>query len=62
MKTTYLALTYFELFFILHMMKQIIGITNVLYQSLQQQDQDFVNAISLVSTMKSFIQELRDDG
>jgi len=44
------------------MMKQIIGITNVLYQSLQQQDQDFVNAISLVSTMKSFIQELRDDG
>jgi hypothetical protein len=44
------------------MMKQIIGITNVLYQSLQQQDQDFVNAISLVSTMKSLIQELRDDG
>jgi len=43
-------------------MKQIIGITNVLYQSLQQQDQDFVNAISLVSTMKSLIQELRDDG
>lgn len=62
MKTTYLALTYFELFFILHMMKQIIGITNVLYRSLQQQDQDFSNAISLVSTMKSLIQELRDDG
>lgn len=62
MKTTYLALTYFELFFILHMMKQIIGITNVLYRSLQQQDQDFANAISLVSTMKSLIQELRDDG
>jgi len=61
-KTTYLALTYFELFFILHMMKQIIGITNVLYRSLQQQDQDFANAISLVSTMKSLIQELRDDG
>jgi len=61
-KTTYLALTYFELFFILHMMKQIIGITNVLYRSLQQQDQDFSNAISLVSTMKSLIQELRDDG
>ena len=62
MKTTYLALTYFELLFILHMMKQIIGITNVLYRSLQQQDQDFSNAISLVSTMKSLIQELRDDG
>jgi hypothetical protein len=44
------------------MMKQIIGITNVLYRSLQQQDQDFSNAISLVSTMKSLIQELRDDG
>jgi hypothetical protein len=43
-------------------MKQIIGITNVLYRSLQQQDQDFANAISLVSTMKSLIQELRDDG
>jgi len=43
-------------------MKQIIGIGDVLCWSLQQWDQDFVNAMSLVSTTKSLIQKLYDDG
>ena len=43
-------------------MKEIMGITNVLCQALQQHSQDLLNAMHLVSTTKSFIQELRDDG
>ena len=42
-------------------MKEIMGITNVLCQALQQHSQDLLNAIHLVSTTKSLIQELRDD-
>ena len=43
-------------------MKEIMGITNVLCQALQQHSQDLLNAMYLVSTTKSLIQELRDDG
>ena len=43
-------------------MKEIMGITNVLYQALQQHSQDLLNAMHLVSTTKSLIQKLRDDG
>jgi hypothetical protein len=59
-EATYLALTSFEFVFILLLMKQIIGIIDVLCRALQQQDQDFVNVMSLVSTTKSLIQKLRD--
>ncbi|XP_050242162.1 uncharacterized protein LOC126691132 [Quercus robur] len=41
---------------------QIMGITNVLCQALQQHSQDLLNAMHLVSTTKSLIQKLRDDG
>jgi hypothetical protein len=44
------------------MMKQIIKITDVLCQALQQKEQDFVNTMILVSTTKSLIQKLLDDG
>jgi len=46
------------------MMKQIMKITNVLCQALQQKKkkQDFVNTMILVSTTKSLIQKLLDDG
>ena len=43
-------------------MKEIMGITNVLCQALQQHFQDLLNAMHLVSTTKSLIQKLRDDG
>ena len=42
-------------------MKEIMGITNVLCQALQQHSQDLLNAMHLVSITKSLIQELRDD-
>ena len=43
-------------------MKEIMGITNVFCQVLQQHSQDLLNAMHLVSTTKSLIQNLRDDG
>ncbi|KAK4599518.1 hypothetical protein RGQ29_009535 [Quercus rubra] len=58
----YQVLTSFEFILILHLMKEIMGITNVLCQALQQQSQDLLNAMHLVSTTKSLIQKLRDNG
>nr|XP_023895640.1 uncharacterized protein LOC112007520 [Quercus suber] len=58
----YQVLTSFEFILILHLMKEIMGITNVLCQALQQRSQDLLNAMHLVSTTKSLIQKLRDDG
>ena len=58
----YQVLTSFEFVLILHMMKEIMGITNILCQALQQHSQDLLNAMHVVSTTKSLIQKLRDDG
>ncbi|XP_050259691.1 uncharacterized protein LOC126704710 [Quercus robur] len=58
----YQVLTSFEFILILHLMKEVMGITNVLCQALQQQSQDLLNAMHIVSTTKSLIQKLRDDG
>ena len=58
----YQVLTSFEFILILHLMKEIMGITKILCQVLQQHSQDLLNVMHLVSTTKSLIQELRDDG
>ncbi|KAL1363046.1 hypothetical protein AAHE18_03G123000 [Arachis hypogaea] len=50
----------FEFVFTLHLMKEIMEITNVLYQALQQQSQDILNAMHIVS--KLLLQQLRDGG
>ncbi|KAL1349338.1 hypothetical protein AAHE18_07G149900 [Arachis hypogaea] len=52
----------FEFVFTLHLMKEIMGITNVLCQALQQQSQDILNAMHIVSTSKLLLQQLRDGG
>jgi hypothetical protein len=52
----------FDFAFILHIMKNVMGITNVLRQALQQKSQDILNAMHLVTTTKISIQKLRDDG
>ena len=39
-----------------------MGITNILCQALQQHSQDLLNVVYSVSTTKSLIQKLRDDG
>ena len=58
----YNFMTSFEFVFILHLMKETLGIINVLCQALQQQSQDIVNAIQLVATTKALIQKLREEG
>nr|KJB72592.1 hypothetical protein B456_011G186900 [Gossypium raimondii] len=59
---TYNRLRYFEFIFILHMMKEVLGITDNLCQALQRPSQDILNAMSLVLTTKGLIQNLKDDG
>jgi hypothetical protein len=60
--TAYKMLTSFEFIFISHLMKEIMGITDVLCQALQQKFQDILNVIHSVSNAKRLIQKLRDDG
>ena len=43
------------------MMKEIMGITDILYHALQQKSQDILNAMHLVSSTKVLIQKLRED-
>jgi glycine cleavage system regulatory protein len=52
----------FDFAFILHIMKNVMGITDVLRQALQQKSQDILNAMHLVTTTKISIQKLRDNG
>ena len=42
---SYKVLTSFEFILILHLMKKIMGITNILCQALQQHSQDLLNAM-----------------
>ncbi|KAM6582276.1 hypothetical protein CsatB_009281 [Cannabis sativa] len=58
----YNMITSFEFIFILHLMKEIMGITDILCQVLQQKSQDILNAMNMVSTTKNLIQELRNKG
>jgi hypothetical protein len=39
-----------------------VRITDVLCQALQQKSQDILNAMHLLTTIKTLIQKLRDDG
>ncbi|TYH02430.1 hypothetical protein ES288_A09G140000v1 [Gossypium darwinii] len=57
----YNRLRSFEFIFILHMMKEVLGITDNFCQALQCRSQEILNAMSLVLTMKDSIQKLRDD-
>nr|GEW23334.1 hypothetical protein [Tanacetum cinerariifolium] len=52
----------FDFVLVLHLMKKIMGITDKLFKALQNKSQDIVNALTFVSTTKTLIQELRDDG
>jgi hypothetical protein len=55
-------LTSFEFIFILHLMKEIMGITDVFCQVLLQKSQDILNVVHSVSIAKKLIQKLRDNG
>ena len=53
----------FEFVFSLHLMKNILGITNELSIALQKKkNQDIVNAMDLVEVSKQRLQVMRDDG
>ena len=58
----YEAMTSFEFIFILHLVNDIMEITNLLCLALQQKSQDILNAMHLVSSTKRLIQQLRDTG
>jgi hypothetical protein len=52
----------FDFVIILHIIKNIMGITNMLCLSLQQKSQDILNVMHLVSKTKTLILKLRNDG
>ncbi|XP_042404544.1 zinc finger MYM-type protein 1-like [Zingiber officinale] len=52
----------YEFIFQMHLMKNILGVTNDLSQALQRKDQDIVNAMILVRSSKHQLQSMRDDG
>ncbi|KAL7147930.1 hypothetical protein ABFS83_06G143300 [Erythranthe nasuta] len=60
--SAYTTMASFQFVFILILMKEVMGITNVLCQTLQQKSQDILNAMNLVSTTKQLLQKLRDNG
>ncbi|XP_062170423.1 uncharacterized protein LOC133876156 [Alnus glutinosa] len=61
-EAAYMVLTSFEFVFILHLMNDIMGLTNMLCQTLQQKSIDILNAASQVSTTQLLIQQRREDG
>ncbi|XP_073153516.1 uncharacterized protein [Henckelia pumila] len=58
--SVYDEMTSFNFVFILHLMKEIMGITDVLCQALQSKSQDIINAMELVSSTKNLLQQMRD--
>jgi hypothetical protein len=56
------SLQTFDFAFNLHLMKNVLGITNELSQALQRKDQDILNAMKLVEISKLRLQAMREDG
>ncbi|XP_071714789.1 uncharacterized protein [Rutidosis leptorrhynchoides] len=57
----YTYFTSFEFVFILHLMKEIMGRTNILSQQLQKSTQDIGNTIELVSATKEKLNDFRNN-
>ncbi|XP_045822721.1 zinc finger MYM-type protein 1-like [Trifolium pratense] len=60
--TAYNYFTTFEFILILHLMRDIMGITDTLCQALQQQSLDVVNVKHLLRSTKALLQNMRQDG
>jgi hypothetical protein len=56
------SLQTFDFIFNLHLMKNILGITNELSQTLQRKNQDILNAMKLIKISKLRLQVMREDG
>ncbi|XP_059428462.1 uncharacterized protein LOC132162215 [Corylus avellana] len=61
-EAAYMILTSFEFILMLHLMKEIMRLKNMLRQTLQQKSLDILNVMSQVSTTQLLIQKMRDDG
>ncbi|XP_071689001.1 uncharacterized protein [Rutidosis leptorrhynchoides] len=51
----------FDFVFVMHLMKKIMSRTDKICQAFQRKSQDIVNALSLVSTTKMLIQNLKEE-
>jgi hypothetical protein len=60
--TAYNYFTTFEFVLILHLMREIMGITGVLCRALQQQSLHVVNVKDLLRSTKALLQNMRQDG
>ncbi|XP_052620868.1 uncharacterized protein LOC111892149 [Lactuca sativa] len=58
----YCYLKSFEFVFILHLMKEVMGKTDILSQALQKKSQDILNAMELVSATKESLNDFRNNG
>ncbi|XP_071719297.1 uncharacterized protein [Rutidosis leptorrhynchoides] len=58
----YVYMKSFEFVIILHLIKEIMGMTNTLSQALQNKTQDIGNAIDLVSATKESLNNFRNSG
>ena len=52
----------YQFAFIAHLMRSLLGITNVLSQFLQKKNLDIIEAMNLVRSCKKRIQRLRENG
>ncbi|XP_076912630.1 uncharacterized protein LOC143571001 [Bidens hawaiensis] len=52
----------FEFVFILHLVKEVMGKTDILSQALQKKSQDILNAMELVSATKGNLNDYRNNG
>ncbi|XP_042441464.1 uncharacterized protein LOC122026815 [Zingiber officinale] len=59
--SVYDEMTSFDFVFILHLMNEIMGITNILCQALQSKSQDIINVMELVLSTKNLLQHMRDN-
>ncbi|XP_050386958.1 uncharacterized protein LOC126803220 [Argentina anserina] len=58
----YNAIRSFQFIFILHLLKKMMGLTDILCQKLQQKSQDILNAMNLVEITVNSLHKLREDG
>ncbi|KAJ1255625.1 hypothetical protein BS78_K180300 [Paspalum vaginatum] len=52
----------FDFVFILHLMIELLSMTDMLSRALQRKDQDIVEAMHLISGVKDSLQDMRDNG
>jgi hypothetical protein len=57
-----ILMTSYDFALTLHLMKNVLDISNELSQALQKKYQDILNAMNMVNITKERLQTLRDDG